>query len=146
MISPQTALPTSPTPSAFSITPTFRGLRKWSITVSLYRAIANTSLNHKRSGAALQVPPHRGHAAQPGDGPGHGVYGIVDLFFCGLLREGEPQRPVRDLVRAADGQQHVAGVQRTGGTGRAGGRADALVVQKQQQGLALDALKAEIHV
>ncbi len=47
---------------------------------------------------------------------------------------------------AADGQQHVAGVQGTGGTGGAGGGADPLVVQQQQHGLALDALKAEAHI
>ena len=35
MMSPHLALPTSPTPSAPSITPTFLGWRKWSITVSL---------------------------------------------------------------------------------------------------------------
>ena len=40
----------------------------------------------------------------------------------------------------------MAGIQRPGGTGGAGGRRDALGVQKQQQGLALDALEAEVHV
>ena len=34
-MSPQAGLPTSPTPSAPSISPTFRGFMKWSITFSL---------------------------------------------------------------------------------------------------------------
>ena len=49
-------------------------------------------------------------------------------------------------MRAADGQQHVARVQGAGGAGGAGGGADALAVQQQQHGLALDALEAEAHV
>ena len=49
-------------------------------------------------------------------------------------------------MRAANGQQHVAGVERTGGAGTAGGRADALRIQKQQQALALNALKAEADI
>ena len=53
---------------------------------------------------------------------------------------------MRDLMRPADGQQHVTGVERAGRAGRAGGRADALRVEQQQQALALDALKAEVHV
>ena len=36
MISPQVALPTSPTPSASAISPTLRGLEKWSHTLSEY--------------------------------------------------------------------------------------------------------------
>ena len=36
MMSPQTGLPTSPTPSASSMTPTLRGLLKWSMTFSEY--------------------------------------------------------------------------------------------------------------
>ena len=35
-MSPQTGLPTCPTPSASAMTPTLRGLAKWSITLSLY--------------------------------------------------------------------------------------------------------------
>ena len=36
MMSPHLGLPTSPTPSAFSISPTLRGFAKWSITFALY--------------------------------------------------------------------------------------------------------------
>ena len=50
------------------------------------------------------------------------------------------------LVGPAYGQEHVAGVQRPGGAGRARGSADARLIEKQQQTLALDALEAEVHV
>ncbi len=50
------------------------------------------------------------------------------------------------LVGPADGQQHVAGIQGAGGAGGAGGGADPLVVQQQEQALALDALEAEADV
>ena len=50
------------------------------------------------------------------------------------------------LLGQADGQQHMAGVQRTGGAGGAGGGADARQIQPQQQALALDALKAYVHI
>ena len=49
-------------------------------------------------------------------------------------------------MRAADGQQHMAWVERAGRAGAAGRRADALCVEQKQQALALDTLEAEAHV
>ena len=49
-------------------------------------------------------------------------------------------------MRAADGQQHMAWVERAGRAGAAGRRADALHVEQEQQALALDTLEAEAHV
>ena len=49
-------------------------------------------------------------------------------------------------MRAADGQQYMAWVERAGGARAAGRRADALCVEQKQQALALDALEAEAHV
>lgn len=49
-------------------------------------------------------------------------------------------------MRAADGQQHMAWVERAGCARAAGRRADALCVEKKQQAFALDALDAEAHV
>ena len=49
-------------------------------------------------------------------------------------------------MRAADGQQYVAWVERAGRARAAGRRADALCVEKEQQAFALDALEAEAHV
>src|SRR5512136_2360032 len=48
MMSPQTGLPTSPIPSALSISPTFRGFLKWSMTLSLYIAASFTALVERR--------------------------------------------------------------------------------------------------
>ena len=49
-------------------------------------------------------------------------------------------------MRAADGQQHMAWVERAGRAGAAGRRADALCIEQKQQALALDTLEAEAHV
>jgi len=49
-------------------------------------------------------------------------------------------------MRATDGQQHMAWIERAGCARAAGRRADALCVEKKQQALALDALEAEAHV
>ena len=49
-------------------------------------------------------------------------------------------------MRADDGQQHMAWVERAGCARAAGRRADALCVEQKQQALALDALEAEAHV
>ena len=46
----------------------------------------------------------------------------------------------------ADGQKHVARVQRAGGAGGAGGHADAPGGQLQQHAFALDELEGEVHV
>ena len=56
---------------------------------------------------------------------------VMDHFYF----VGEPQ-----------GQQHMAGVQGTGGTGRARGGADALQIQHQQQGFPLHPFKGDVHV
>ena len=71
---------------------------------------------------------------------------MVDLLLGVLLAERQTQRAVRDLVRAADGEQNVARIERAGRARAAGGGADALLVKQEQQALALDALKAEVHV
>src|SRR5699024_12295822 len=114
MISPHLALPTSPTPSAFSMTPTLRGLRKWSITISLYKAIRKHSLlNDVGPGAVLQLPPDRRNTAQIGHGVGHGTDEIIDLFLGGVLPQGKTQGGMGQSVPTADGQKHMARLQRS---------------------------------
>ena len=49
-------------------------------------------------------------------------------------------------MRPPDGQQDMAGVQGAGGAGRAGGGADAPVVQQQEQTFPLNALKTEVDI
>ena len=51
-----------------------------------------------------------------------------------------------NVVYPADGQQHMAGIQRAGGAGGAGGGTDTFIVQKQQKGLPFDTLKTEVHI
>ena len=94
----------------------------------------------------FQVSPHWRHTSQIGHDLSNCVNSIFDFFLCGFFGEREPQRTMRDLMGPSDGQQHMAGIKETGGTGRAGGCADSLVVQKQQERFALDPFKAEIHV
>ena len=50
------------------------------------------------------------------------------------------------VVYTADRQQDVAGIERAGGTGAAGGSADAPVVQKEQERFALDPLESEVDI
>ncbi|MBQ7089935.1 MAG: transglycosylase domain-containing protein, partial [Clostridia bacterium] len=70
----------------------------------------------------------------------------VDLFHSIVIAEAQTQGTVGDLMGTAQSQQHMTGIQRTGGAGRAGRGADTLGIQQQQQRLALDALEAEVHV
>ena len=77
---------------------------------------------------------------------GDGLQHIVHFFLGVPLAEAQAQRTVRDLMRPPDGEQHVARVERAGGAGAAGAGADALVVEQEQQALALDALKAEVDI
>ena len=53
---------------------------------------------------------------------------------------------MRNLMRAADGQQHMRRVKRTARAGRTARRADALRIQQHQHALAFDKAEAEIHV
>ena len=71
---------------------------------------------------------------------------MIHILLSVPFAQAQPQGAVGDLVGAADGQQHMAGVQRTGGAGAAGGRTDPGLIQQQQQAFALDALKAEVHI
>ena len=50
------------------------------------------------------------------------------------------------IVYAADGQKHMAGIKGSRRTGTAGGSADPLVVQKEQERFSLDPLETEIGV
>ena len=95
--------------------------------------------------SGLQILPHGGDAAEIGNYLGYYLDDVVDLLHGVVLTDGEAERAVGDLVGQAQGQQHMAGVERAGGAGRAGGCSDALGVQQEQEALALDALKAHIH-
>ena len=59
------------------------------------------------------------------------------------MGKAQPQGAVGNIVNSADGKQHMAGIQRAGGAGGAGGGRNALGIQQEQQGLTFDTLKAE---
>ena len=94
----------------------------------------------------LEVFPQGAHLAQARDGVLEDVAHEVDVFQGGVAAQGGAQRAVRLLVRQADGQQHVAGVERTAGARRARRGADALGAQAQQHALALDELEGDVDV
>ena len=68
-------------------------------------------------------------------------------FFHRVLRaKGEPHGTVADLFRHTDAQQHVAGVKAVGVAGRAGRGADAVHIEVEQDGLALQTREADVDV
>ena len=71
---------------------------------------------------------------------------LIDICFCHVLAEAEPQRTMGDLVGSADCQQHMTGIKRAACTSGAGGSADTLVIQQKQERFTFDALKTEIHI
>ena len=69
---------------------------------------------------------------------------MVDLLHGVVLAYRQAQGAVGDLMRQAEREQDMARVERAGGAGAAGGSADAVGVEHEQQRLALDALKAHV--
>ena len=64
-----------------------------------------------------------------------------------LRTKGEPHGTVADLLRNADAQQHMAGVQAVGVAGRAGGCADVVHIQIQQRMVSpLQAGEADVRI
>src|SRR5512145_682611 len=110
MMSPQTGLPTSPTPLGFSISPTFRGFLKWSMTLSLY--IAASFL------PALLV--ERGHVPEFPDNLWQDFEHEVHIRVRVHIAQREPERTMRDLHRQAGCEQDMGGFERTGGAGTPG--------------------------
>ena len=50
------------------------------------------------------------------------------------------------IVDTADCQKYMAGVERPGGAGAAGGSTDALVIQQKEKRFSFDPLKAAVHI
>ena len=94
----------------------------------------------------MQIPPDGREAAQIGNDVLDGGDDVFHILRGVFLPQGQPQGTVGNIMNPADGQQHMAGIQGAGGAGAAGGSADALLVQQEQEGLALDAFKAEVDV
>ena len=93
-----------------------------------------------------KIRVERGHAPQARDDLLELIDDEIRIRHRRLLAEGQAQRTVRDLVRAADGQQHVRRIQRAAGAGRTAGRADALRIEQHQHTLALDEAEADVDI
>ena len=77
---------------------------------------------------------------------GNHLQNVVNLFIGIVFTQGKAQGTVGHIVDPADGQQHMAGIQRAGGTGGTGRSLNTLEVQHQQQAFAFDAFKAEADI
>ena len=80
-----------------------------------------------------------GHIAQVLDDFRDDLDDMVDLLHGVVLAYRQAQGAVGDLMRQAEREQNMARVEGAGGAGAAGGSADAVGVEHEQQGLALDA-------
>ena len=96
--------------------------------------------------AALQVTPHGAHVPKVSNHLGNDLQDVIHFLVGVVLAQRKPQGAMGHVVNPADGQQHMAGIQRAGGAGGAGGGADPVGIQQKQQALALDALEAEADV
>ena len=105
-----------------------------------------SSLQHKLLFTFNQITPDGRHPAKVLHHLRNRAKNLIDILIGILLTERQTERAVRDFMRSADREQYVARFERTGRTRRPGGRADASHVQKQKQRLALNPLKAEIHI
>lgn len=90
--------------------------------------------------------PERAHRTEAVDDRREDLQNVIDVALVVCVAEAQAQGTVRDLVLEADGEQHVARVERAAGAGAAGRSADALEVEHQEQRFALDAFKAEADV
>ncbi len=94
----------------------------------------------------LNCLPHRGNGTQVRNHLRNLLEHIIHILLGVGSAEGQAQRAMGHLMRKSQGQKHMAGVQRTGGAGRAGGGFDPLGIQEQQERFTLDALEADIYV
>ena len=69
---------------------------------------------------------------------------MVGLLGGDVIPQRQAQRAVGHFMGKPQGQQHMAGIQRAGGTGAARGSGNAPGIKKQQQGFALDPFKTEV--
>ena len=103
-------------------------------------------LQNKRFLSALQIPPDGGEAAQVSDNIFDGGDDVFHIFRRVFPAQSQPQGSMGHIMDPADGQQHMAGIQGTGGAGTAGGSADALLIQQEKKGFSLNAFKAEADI
>ena len=76
----------------------------------------------------------------------NGFDDIISFVLGDILADRKPERAVRYVVYPSYRKQHMARVKRSRGAGASRGSGDSLLVEQEQNALALDALKAEIDV
>ena len=69
--------------------------------------------------AVYKVAPEGGHIPKVGNHIADGLNNIINIGLSGIIAQGQPQGTVGNLVGAANGQQHMAGVKTAGGAGGA---------------------------
>src|SRR5512136_631664 len=136
IISPQTGFPTSPTPSAFSISPTFRGFLKWSMTLSLY--IAATFL------FAFLV--QRRHSPEAGHNVRQYIENEIHILLGVYIPEGKPQRPMGYFHGKTCCQEDMGRFQRSGCTCTACRCTDPFIIKPQEHGFPFNELKTDINI
>mmetsp|Transcript_15032 Transcript_15032/g.35474 ORF Transcript_15032/g.35474 Transcript_15032/m.35474 type:complete len:690 (-) Transcript_15032:2922-4991(-) len=94
--------------------------------------------------AVLVHIPQRGQFTQLGDPVRQHADGVIDLFLGREAADGHAQRAVRQLVRAAQRAQHIAGLQAGRGAGRAGRHRQALHAHDQR--LAFHVVERDVEV
>ena len=92
--------------------------------------------------AVLHHVPQRTHLSQSLHLPDRPLHGVLNLLLRGEPPDTEPDGAVGHVVLRAQGPEHVAGLQRGGGTGRA--RAEGHVLERHQETLPLHAEEAEV--
>ena len=117
------------------------------MTFALYiPAILVFSLQAEVTGRVLALQPHTTHSTTAGNDFLQHIAQIFRFFHRVLRAKGEPHGTVADLFRHTDAQQHVAGVKAVGVAGRAGRGADAVHIEVEQDGLALQTREADVGV
>ena len=77
---------------------------------------------------------------------GEGLQDVLNVLGGSILPQGEPEGPVGQLVREADGHENMGGIQGARRTGASCGAVDSRSVKVQKEGLPLDADEAEVGV
>ena len=80
--------------------------------------------------AGLEVSPNRAHVTQMLDDFRNHLQDVVHLFVGVVIAQAQTQGAVGHIMDTADGQQHMAGIQTTGGAGRTGRSGNTLEVQQ----------------
>ncbi|KFY09440.1 hypothetical protein V492_05495 [Pseudogymnoascus sp. VKM F-4246] len=99
-------------------------------------------LNRVEIHALLNKLPQRAQLAQERNTLLDGLEHVVDLGISREAADTETDTAVRALVAAAERAEHVAGLERGGGAGTAGGEGD--VLEGHEEGFTLDVGEGDV--